>query len=109
MLLGASVCRKTSSLQSTADAMLDEMRQLATEVRDFVQSRVGTTEFSRAWEKLRRRVSERREGRKDARDRLVSLVRRYGCKTEISGFCRPASLGGPEGEAGDDEEGFQEA
>ena len=56
----------------------DEMRQLATEVRDFVQSKVGTTEFSRAWEELRRRVSERREGRKDARNRLVRLVRGYG-------------------------------
>ena len=51
---------------------LAELRQLATEVRDQVQSKVGTTEFSRVWEKLRKRVSERREDRKDARNRLVS-------------------------------------
>jgi U3 small nucleolar RNA-associated protein 20 len=52
---------------------VDELRQLATEVRDFVQSKVGTTDFSRAWDGLRKRVNERREGRKDARNRLVSL------------------------------------
>lgn len=65
-------CRVGSAFFSLCP--LDEMRLLATEVRDFVQSKVGTTDFFRAWDRLRRRVNERREGRKDARNRMVSSV-----------------------------------
>lgn len=50
----------------------DDLRQLATEVRDFVQNKVGVTDFSRVWEGLRRHTSERREGRRQAKHQLVS-------------------------------------
>lgn len=50
---------------------IDELRQLATEVRDFVQTRVGTTAFSRSWERLRRRVGEVRAGRREKRARMA--------------------------------------
>jgi U3 small nucleolar RNA-associated protein 20 len=53
----------------------DDLKQLATEVRDFVQNKVGTTEFSKVWEGMRRKVSERREERRDAKNRLV----RFAC------------------------------
>lgn len=50
---------------------IEDLRQLATEVRDFVQSKVGTTEFSRTWERVRRRVTDKRAGRREARARLA--------------------------------------
>lgn len=51
--------------------LLDELRNLALEVREFIQAKVGTSEFSKAWEGVRRRVNEKREVRRDARNRLV--------------------------------------
>lgn len=59
----------------------DNLRQLAMEVRDFVQNKVGVTDFSRVWENLRRHTTERREGRRQAKNQMVSLDR---C-CEISG------------------------
>ena len=61
---------------SMAD-ILDDLKQLATEVRDFVQNKVGTTEFSRVWEELRKKVAEKRGERRDAKN--VMVRRRSAC------------------------------
>ena len=55
----------------------DDLKQLATEVRDFVQNKVGTTEFSRVWEDLRKKVAEKRGERRDAKN--VMVRRRSAC------------------------------
>ena len=55
----------------------DDLRQLATEVRDFVQTKVGTTEFSKTWESMRKRVSAKRDERRDARVQMVSRLGRH--------------------------------
>lgn len=52
--------------------ILDDLRQLATEVRDFVQSKIGPTDFSQVWESLRKKVRETREGRREEKNRMVS-------------------------------------
>jgi len=57
--------------------ILDDLKQLATEVRDFVQNKVGTTEFSRVWEDLRKKVAEKRGERRDAKN--VMVRRRSAC------------------------------
>jgi U3 small nucleolar RNA-associated protein 20 len=59
---------------------VDELRNLALEVREFVQAKVGTSEFSRTWEGVRRRVTEKREVRRDARNRMV-------CENKCSRGC----------------------
>jgi U3 small nucleolar RNA-associated protein 20 len=38
-----------------------------------VQSKVGTTDFSRTWETMRRKVSEKRDERRDARNQMVRI------------------------------------
>jgi U3 small nucleolar RNA-associated protein 20 len=55
----------------------DDLKQLATEVRDLVQNKVGTSMFSRTWESMRQKVAGKREERRDARNRLVSLRRSW--------------------------------
>lgn len=50
---------------------IEELRQLATEVRDFVQNKVGATNFSKTWEKIRRHVGEKRQVRREARSRMA--------------------------------------
>jgi hypothetical protein len=55
------------------DLYLDELRQLATEVRDFVQNKIGSSEFSRTWEDIRKRSGSKREERRDAKHRMVSI------------------------------------
>jgi U3 small nucleolar RNA-associated protein 20 len=45
---------------------------LGVEVRDFVQTKVGVTDFSRVWENLRRHTTEKREDRRQAKNQLVS-------------------------------------
>jgi U3 small nucleolar RNA-associated protein 20 len=51
--------------------VVDELRQLATEVRDFVQAKIGTSDFSYAWEGLRKRTKDKRDGRREAKNRMV--------------------------------------
>lgn len=73
--IGSSIGMSADEIRpDSANIASDDLRMLSSEVRDFVQGKVGTTEFSRAWEGLRKRVSERREGRKDSSNRLVSLI-----------------------------------
>lgn len=62
---------------------LDELRQLATEVRDFVQNKIGSSEFSRTWEDIRKRSGSKREERRDAKHRMVSL----GIQAHQCGVC----------------------
>ncbi|TXT11027.1 hypothetical protein VHUM_01778 [Vanrija humicola] len=50
---------------------VEELRQLATEVRDFVQTKVGATNFSKTWEKIRRHVGDKRQVRREARSRMA--------------------------------------
>lgn len=47
------------------------MYELSIEVRDLVQSKVGTTAFSTVWEQLRKRSVEKRGNRKAEQHRLV--------------------------------------
>jgi U3 small nucleolar RNA-associated protein 20 len=70
--------------------ILDDLRQLATEVRDFVQAKIGPTDFSQVWESLRKKVRETREGRREEKNRMVS--HRWGVL--IIGRSRPTSMGG---------------
>ncbi|KAL1410173.1 U3 snoRNP protein [Vanrija albida] len=50
---------------------IDDLRTLATEVRDFVQAKVGATNFSKTWEKIRRHVGDKRQVRREARSRMA--------------------------------------
>ncbi|ORX36413.1 hypothetical protein BD324DRAFT_651653 [Kockovaella imperatae] len=54
------------SLEATPDIV--ELRQFATEVRDSIQGKIGTTQFSTTWDSVRRRVAGKREERRDARN-----------------------------------------
>ena len=60
--------RGRSGLMSLSDAL----RELAIEVRDFVQTKVGATEFSRVWESIRQKTASKREERRDTKNRMVS-------------------------------------
>lgn len=53
----------------------DDLRLLATEVRDFVQTKIGPSDFSQVWESLRKKVRETREGRREEKNRMVSCVK----------------------------------
>jgi U3 small nucleolar RNA-associated protein 20 len=57
--------------------MADDLRQLGVEVRDFVQTKVGVTDFSRVWENLRRHTTEKREDRRQAKNQLVRSHKYY--------------------------------
>lgn len=71
---------------------VDELRTLATEVRDFVQAKVGTTAFSKAWEALRRRVGERRADRREKRQQMaVADPRAWAARQEKRGVLKKAS------------------
>ncbi|ORY25251.1 hypothetical protein BCR39DRAFT_485643 [Naematelia encephala] len=73
-------------------AGVDELKQLALEVRDFVQTKVGATSFSTAWEALRRKVGEKREGRKAERTRLaVSDPKKWAGRKEKRGVMKKES------------------
>lgn len=39
-----------------------------------MQNKVGVTDFSRVWENLRRHTSEKREGRRQAKNQMVSFI-----------------------------------
>ena len=54
-----------------ADAA-DELRALATEVRDFIQVQVGVTDFSRVWHTIRKKTDAKRHERREKRNQLVS-------------------------------------
>ncbi|OCF30821.1 U3 small nucleolar RNA-associated protein 20 [Kwoniella heveanensis BCC8398] len=49
----------------------DDLRTLATQVREFVQTKAGSSAFSSTWEKLRRSTVSRREERRDQRNKMV--------------------------------------
>lgn len=70
---------------------VDDLRQLATEVRDFIQTKVGVTDFSRVWESLRRHTSERREGRRQAKNQLVRPVDRPSYDTGSTADLSPGN------------------
>lgn len=53
------------------DEAVESLKALATEVRDFVQGKIGTSEFSQVWESLRKKVRETREGRREAKNTMV--------------------------------------
>lgn len=48
------------------------MHQLALQVRDLIQVKVGVSELSAMWESLRQSSREKRESRRAARKHLVS-------------------------------------
>lgn len=50
----------------------ERLYELSIEVRDLVQSKVGTTAFSTVWEQLRKRSVEKRGNRKAEQHRMVS-------------------------------------
>jgi hypothetical protein len=56
------------------DTDAEELRQLAMEVREFVQNKVGTTEFSRVWEGLRKKVVAKRGERRQKGQVMVSRL-----------------------------------
>ncbi|WVW79710.1 hypothetical protein I302_101680 [Kwoniella bestiolae CBS 10118] len=58
-------------LAKTEDGQIDELRQLSMQIREFVQSKAGTSAFSSVWEKLRRSTINRREGRREDRVKLA--------------------------------------
>ncbi|WVQ94326.1 hypothetical protein IAU59_001405 [Kwoniella sp. CBS 9459] len=58
-------------LANTEDSQIDDLRTLATQVREFVQTKAGTSAFSSTWEKLRRSTVSRREERRDQRNKMV--------------------------------------
>jgi U3 small nucleolar RNA-associated protein 20 len=70
----------------------DDLKQLATEVRDLVQTKVGTSVFSRTWESMRQRVAGKREERRDARNRLVSLRLESNSGAHIQAFTDPKAF-----------------
>lgn len=83
--------------RATADTA-DNLRLLATEVRDFVQNKIGPTDFSQVWESLRKKVRETREGRREEKNRMVrrscSLVTLAANMADnFSGRGRSSSLG----------------
>ncbi|WWC59942.1 uncharacterized protein I303_102505 [Kwoniella dejecticola CBS 10117] len=58
-------------LAKTDDAQIEELRQLAIQVREFVQSKAGSSAFSSVWEKLRRATITKREGRREDKVKLA--------------------------------------
>ncbi|WVF66714.1 hypothetical protein IAT40_001456 [Kwoniella sp. CBS 6097] len=58
-------------LANTEDSQIDDLRTLATQVREFVQTKAGSSAFSSTWEKLRRSTVSRREERRDQRNKMV--------------------------------------
>ncbi|WWD16787.1 hypothetical protein CI109_101219 [Kwoniella shandongensis] len=58
-------------LGTVDDSQIDELRQLATQIREFVQTKVGPTPFSIVWEKLRKATQSKREGRREDRVRMA--------------------------------------
>ncbi|WWC87549.1 uncharacterized protein L201_002439 [Kwoniella dendrophila CBS 6074] len=52
-------------LSKTDDSQIEELRQLSIQIREFVQSKAGTSAFSSVWEKLRRSTITKRESRKE--------------------------------------------
>ncbi|WVR04081.1 hypothetical protein IAU60_001080 [Kwoniella sp. DSM 27419] len=58
-------------LSNGDDSQVDDLRQLATQIREFIQTKAGSTAFSSVWEKLRRATQGKREERRDARNKMV--------------------------------------
>ncbi|WVQ83544.1 hypothetical protein IAT38_005685 [Cryptococcus sp. DSM 104549] len=58
-------------LGQVEDSQIDALRALALQIREFVQTKTGTTAFSRAWETLRQSTQAKRQGRKDERVRMA--------------------------------------
>lgn len=50
---------------------VDELRTLATEVREFLQTKVGSTAFSKVWEMLRKQTGAKRDERREKRARMA--------------------------------------
>jgi len=68
-----SLSSNPSHISCDSANMTDDLRQLGVEVRDFVQTKVGVTDFSRVWENLRRHTTEKREDRRQAKNQLVNF------------------------------------
>ncbi|KAJ9115827.1 hypothetical protein QFC22_004968 [Naganishia vaughanmartiniae] len=65
------------------DQQLERLYELSIEVRDLVQSKVGTTAFSSVWEQLRKRSVEKRGNRKSEQHRMaVADPEAYGRRKE---------------------------
>ncbi|KAJ9108547.1 hypothetical protein QFC19_002263 [Naganishia cerealis] len=65
------------------DQQLERLYELSIEVRDLVQSKVGTTAFSTVWEQLRKRSVEKRGSRKAEQHRMaVADPEAYGRRKE---------------------------
>ncbi|WWC98879.1 hypothetical protein V866_005773 [Kwoniella sp. B9012] len=58
-------------LAKNEDGQVEELRQLSMQIREFVQSKAGTSAFSTVWEKLRRSTINRREGRREEKVKLA--------------------------------------
>lgn len=58
-------------MQYTNTSGIDDLRALATQIRDFVQEKTGTTAFSRKWEKLRQATQAKRLERREERVKLA--------------------------------------
>jgi hypothetical protein len=66
------------TVKSIADLLPTErLYELSIEVRDLVQSKVGTTAFSTVWEQLRKRSVEKRGNRKAEQHRMVGRAPVY--------------------------------
>jgi hypothetical protein len=71
--------------------LVERLYELSIEVRDLVQSKVGTTAFSSVWEQLRKRSVEKRGNRKSEQHRMVSgvsvgFLRKNDTDGFVSGF-----------------------
>jgi hypothetical protein len=66
--------------------LVERLYELSIEVRDLVQSKVGTTAFSSVWEQLRKRSVEKRGNRKSEQHRMVSVSVGFLRKNDTDGF-----------------------
>ncbi|EIW69152.1 hypothetical protein TREMEDRAFT_71796 [Tremella mesenterica DSM 1558] len=74
---------------STTATELDALRALATEIRDFVQTKVPASDFAKTWESLRRHTTEKREERRQARNSMaVSDPQRHALRKEKRGVMK---------------------
>ncbi|ODN80830.1 hypothetical protein L202_02973 [Cryptococcus amylolentus CBS 6039] len=58
-------------LGQVEDKQVDDLRELATQVREFVTTKSGISAFSKAWEKLRQTVTAKRQERREGRVKLA--------------------------------------
>ncbi|WVO17934.1 hypothetical protein L204_105632 [Cryptococcus depauperatus] len=58
-------------LKQLEDKQVDDLREMATQIREFIQKKVGTLAFSRTWEKLRRATQAKRQERREERVKMA--------------------------------------